>query len=81
MHDLQAALAHVALAARETPDDEEWIDTILTQERPTKRLRPLPDKLTTQLERDYLTPPTKFSTDWLNKLQTYDTLISAARDR
>lgn len=49
--------------------DADWIDSILDQQGPRKRVKQGPDELKRELERKFLTPPTSFSTAWLNKLQ------------
>lgn len=51
----------------ETQDD--WIDSILDEQRPTKRIKQNRDELQQELEQKYLTPSTTFSTEWLNRLQ------------
>ncbi|KAF7921755.1 hypothetical protein BELL_0325g00020 [Botrytis elliptica] len=61
---LIAALDHLDL---ETQDD--WIDSILDEQRPPKRIKQNRDELKQELEQKYLTPSTTFSTEWLNKLQ------------
>lgn len=61
---LVAALDHLDL---ETQDD--WIDSILDEQRPPKRIKQNRDELEQELEQKYLTPSTTFSTEWLNKLQ------------
>ena len=53
--------------ADDTADD--WIDHILEEQRPCKRIKQSPDGLKRELEEKYLTPSTSFSADWLNKLQ------------
>ncbi|ORY67592.1 NUC185 domain-containing protein [Pseudomassariella vexata] len=50
------------------PDDFN-IDDILFQQGPRKRLKQDPAALKAQLEKDFLTPSPKFSTEWLNRLQ------------
>jgi hypothetical protein len=52
--------------ALENNDD---IDHILDEQRPCKKLKQDPEELKRQLEQKYLTPPTSFSTEWLNRLQ------------
>lgn len=54
-------------AADETADD--WIDSILEEQRPRKRIKQSPEDLKRELEEKYLAPSTSFSADWLNKLQ------------
>ena len=67
---LISALERVHLAASSsdgTADD--WIDHILEQQLPRKRVKQDREELRRQLEKDYLTPSTSFSREWLNKLQ------------
>ena len=45
------------------------IDDILDENRPRKRKRPNVPEIKEQLEHDFLTPPTVFGPDWLNKFQ------------
>ena len=50
-------------------DGEDCIDAPLHEQRPQKRKRPSPAELKKQLEDEFLTPPTAFSLEWLNKVQ------------
>ncbi|KAL3418917.1 ATP-dependent RNA helicase [Phlyctema vagabunda] len=59
---------HVSNAAQDNLDDN-WIDDILNEQRPRKRVKQEPEDLKRELEEKYLTPSTSFSTEWLNKLQ------------
>lgn len=54
----------------DTPADD-WIDGVLNQARPRKRVKPTTDELKEQLEKEFLAPSPTFSTEWLNKLQQY----------
>jgi antiviral helicase SKI2 len=58
------------LSLLETESDN-WIDGILEERRPRKRVKPTDDERRTQLEEEFLTPSHAFSTEWLNKLQQY----------
>jgi antiviral helicase SKI2 len=49
--------------------EDDWIDHILDSQRPRKRTKQDPEKLKRELEQKFLTPSTRFSTEWLNKLQ------------
>jgi antiviral helicase SKI2 len=51
------------------PDD--WIDSVLEEQRPRKRIKQDREALKLYLEQKYLTPSASFSTEWLNKLQQY----------
>ncbi|KAH8589712.1 NUC185 domain-containing protein [Bisporella sp. PMI_857] len=67
---LVSALERVHLdsgAADGTTDD--WIDHVLEQQLPRKRVKLDPEDIKKELEQKYLTPSTKFSTEWLNRLQ------------
>jgi antiviral helicase SKI2 len=67
---LVAALDKLQLVNLDEKPDE-WIDNILDEQRPVKRVKQDPAELRRELESKYLTPPTKFSTAWLNRLQQY----------
>lgn len=67
--DLRAALGKLHIAAQSTPDQPDWIDNVLDQVRPRKRPKPSREEIKRDLEREFLTPSTSFSTEWLNKLQ------------
>ncbi|KAK9425627.1 putative ATP-dependent RNA helicase [Seiridium unicorne] len=45
------------------------IDDILFQQGPRKRMKQDPTALKAQLEKDFLNPSNRFSTEWLNRLQ------------
>ena len=64
--ELSAAIAQVSLLE---PAADDWIDSILDERRPRKRVKPTETQQRTQLEHDFLTPSPTFSTEWLNKLQ------------
>lgn len=49
--------------------DDAWIDTVLDEQRPPKRIKQDHEELERELEQKYLAPSTTFSTKWLNKLQ------------
>lgn len=49
--------------------DDGWIDGILDEQQPRKRVKPDDDGLRKQLENDFLAPSHAFSPEWLNKLQ------------
>ncbi|KAI0162119.1 DSHCT domain-containing protein [Xylariaceae sp. FL1272] len=51
------------------PSDDFNIDDLLFQQRPRKRVKQDPADLKAALEKKYLTPSPKFSTEWLNRLQ------------
>ncbi|KAF2761126.1 antiviral helicase [Pseudovirgaria hyperparasitica] len=70
MEDLVDAFhkVHLVAEALETEDDA-FIDTILHEQRPCKRARRSEEQLKSELQTEFLTPSTSFSTQWLNKLQ------------
>jgi antiviral helicase SKI2 len=67
---LVSALERVHLESN-TADgaQDNWIDHILDEQRPRKRMKQAPEDLKRELEQKYLTPSTSFSGEWLNKLQ------------
>jgi antiviral helicase SKI2 len=66
--DLVGALQKVHLKSTDQASDE-FIDDILDQCQPRKRIKQDGETLKKELEQKYLTPSPKFSTEWLNKLQ------------
>jgi hypothetical protein len=48
---------------------DDWIDSVLEEQRPRKRIKQDREALKLHLEQKYLTPSASFSTEWLNKLQ------------
>lgn len=50
-------------------DDD--LKAFLLEPRPPEKPRPAPEKLKQQLEDEFLSPPTTFSAEWLNRLQQY----------
>lgn len=64
--DLAESIRQVSLL--ETKSDD-WIDSILDQHRPRKRVKPTETEIRENLEQQFLTPSHNFSTEWLNKLQ------------
>jgi len=64
---LAEAMQRLHLA--DTSNDDFDIDEILFQQRPRKRVKQDPAELKAELEKKYLTPSNKFSTEWLNRLQ------------
>jgi antiviral helicase SKI2 len=70
MAELAKALQNVQIAASTLGDEDEgWLDSILDEQRPRKRNKPSRDTIKQNLEREFLTPSTSFSTQWLNELQ------------
>jgi len=67
---LISALERVHLDSTATDGTaDDWIDHILEEQRPRKRVKQDQEALKRELEQKYLTPSTSFSTEWLNKLQ------------
>jgi len=52
-------------------ESDTWIDSILEDRRPRKRVKPTDDDQKAQLEAEFLAPSHTFSTEWLNKLQQW----------
>lgn len=69
MADLKAAFQKLQLAASSF-GSETTIDDILDSSRPRKRVKKSKEVLKQELEAEFLTPSPKFSTQWLNRLQT-----------
>jgi len=65
--DIEAAVRRLRL--EKTVDN---IDDLLFCRAPRKRRRRDPDEAKRELEKKYLTPPTTFSTAWLDRLQQYE---------
>ena len=65
--------SHLSEAMQRLHLDEEendgTIDDILFRQIPRKRRRQDPEELRADLEKQYLSPSTKFSAEWLNRLQ------------
>lgn len=49
--------------------DDGWIDSILDECQPRKRVKPDDGELHKQTQTDFLAPSHVFSTKWLNQLQ------------
>ncbi|KAK4998454.1 Antiviral helicase ski2 [Elasticomyces elasticus] len=68
--ELSTSLERLRLSAeKHETRDAGWIDTLLDQERPRKRVRRSREEIRTSLERDFLLPSTSFDSYWLNQLQ------------
>lgn len=74
---LASTLANLNLNAQQLSGSA--FDTRLAEEengtyenhRPRKRTRQTAEDLTASLEAEFLAPPSRFSTEWLNHLQRY----------
>ncbi|KAG0638979.1 putative antiviral helicase SKI2 [Tuber brumale] len=64
---LADAINQLSLVDSDKPDG--WIEGILNQQLPRKRVKPDQSQLREQLQQEFLTPSPVFSTEWLNKLQ------------
>ncbi len=69
--DLLNAVKGLQIKDEDDKDRDFSIDDILTKSRPRKRSRRAPEALKRNLEEAFLTPPTSFNSEWLNKLQQY----------
>ncbi len=67
--DLLRAVNELVIGAEE--GDGGCIDDRLTSQRPKARSQRDPEALKRKLESDFLTPPTSFGPEWLNRLQQY----------
>ena len=65
-NDLSDILEKLSLASEKLQDN---IDDILDQAKPRKRIRKSPEEIKDNLEREFLTPSTTFSSAWLDRLQ------------
>ncbi|KAI9820336.1 MAG: hypothetical protein M1827_005958 [Pycnora praestabilis] len=64
------ALQNVYLSVDNAGDgNEDWIDSIIDEQRPRKRIKQNQNELKAEIEKEFLTPSTAFSPEWLNKLQ------------
>lgn len=66
---LIGALERVQLSSSTADVQDDWIDKILDEQRPRKRIKQDQEALKLELEQKYLTPSSTFSAEWLNKLQ------------
>ena len=68
--DLMKALESVHFSSQQqSHGDNKCIDAYLTESRPRKRARKTFKEIQKDLEEEFLKPSTRFSTEWLNKLQ------------
>lgn len=68
--DLLKAVERLRVASEDNDEsDEACIDARLHEARPRKAPRPSPDELKAKLEADFLTSPTAFGPEWLNRFQ------------
>lgn len=70
MEEVHAAFEKLHLASAGIgKKDPTWIDSLADEPRPAKRQRRTIAEVQKELEKEFLTPSTSFSTGWLNKLQ------------
>ncbi|KAF2204816.1 antiviral helicase [Delitschia confertaspora ATCC 74209] len=70
MESLTDKLADLRLKANAIgSDDPKWLDSILDEQRPRIPSRKTKEELKQELEKEFLSPSTSFSTQWLNRLQ------------
>ncbi|KAI9802911.1 MAG: hypothetical protein M1825_002142 [Sarcosagium campestre] len=66
---LSRALQDLQISAAALRSKEISIDDILDEQIPRKRQKRSKEQLKQKLQEDFLTPPTTFSADWLNRFQ------------
>ena len=71
MSNLSAAMERLRLDDGASSMSESGIDDILFREAPRKRAKQEPEQIKADLEDKYLTPSTRFSAEWLDRLQQY----------
>ncbi|KAF2473140.1 antiviral helicase [Lindgomyces ingoldianus] len=70
MEGIQAALEKVRLIGTgNSTENPGWVDSLLKEQRPHKRLRKTQEAVKQELEQEFLTPSASFNTQWLNRLQ------------
>lgn len=70
--DLLPSVERLYIGSKEQEmQDDDCIDEKLSQQRPRKRTTKDPNALRKQIEDNFLSPPTSFGLDWLNRLQQY----------
>ena len=68
--ELQEAVERLRISSDQIESNQgKVIDGILHERHREKRKRQSPQQLKKQLEDEFLTPPTAFGHDWLNKFQ------------
>jgi antiviral helicase SKI2 len=68
MDQLNGAFRRLSVAAKGI-DDDTWIDNVLDERQARKRPKRSKDQLKRELQDEFLSPSTSFSTYWLNQLQ------------
>lgn len=70
--DVSGAVELLRIAAEQDNNQPEGcIDSVLQEPQPLKRERPTQAEIKARLEEEYLTPPTAFGPEWLDKFQRY----------
>lgn len=78
--DLLHAVSELYIGSGEQiSQDEDCIDDKLNLQRPRKRTKWDPAILKKDTEMDFLSPPTSYGPDWLNKVQQYVNEMTAVR--
>ena len=67
--DLLKAIKGTSIGPGEISKQDDCIDEMLTDQRPRKPKSKTTEDLKQQLETSFLTPPTSFSSEWLDRLQ------------
>lgn len=73
--DLFRALSELYIDHKREIEDDDYIDEKLTQQRPRKRTKQSHESLRKEIEKDFLSPPTSFGSEWLNRLQQHVTQV------
>ena len=60
---------HMVDEGLQLSEGEKGIDDILSEERTKKNSKATPQEIKQELEKSFLTPPTSFGSEWLNKFQ------------
>lgn len=70
--DLLRAVERLRIVANDRDlDQDECIDSTFGRQRPRNPTQRDTQTLREELEKNFLTPPTSFDAEWLNKLQQY----------
>lgn len=73
--DLLRAVSELYIDHGREIEDDDYIDEKLTQQRPRKRTKQSHVSLRKEIENDFLSPPTSFGSEWLNRLQQHVTQV------
>lgn len=67
--ELLEAVKGFNTVSREIIECEDCIDSVIADKRPRKQKSKTPGDLKKQLQESFLSPPTAFSSSWLDRLQ------------